>query len=206
MISWHFPPLVKKDPSVKDFVGWVADSLHAKRVKLAQGGMDKDRRQFAVEDLSKRTPTTVINGQRHYLLHRVINDPEVKNVSNDSFNNTNRKVRIGKRYFPSVTSWTSNPLQISFRRRNHLVSAWIPESHVSFYPIAYKHLNQLSALIDREQEVIVKPGKFSLVHHSVRSQPQDVSDYWFAHRHGSELADKEGLKFDPHWQAAKLFS
>jgi hypothetical protein len=180
---------------------WVGSAQHPARVKLSRIGMEPEVKAKAVNDLASRTPVKVIGGQRHFLLHRMINDAEAPNINDGVFDNTEAKVKIGLRKFPSVTSWTSNPYQIPQYVKRQTVSAWIPESYLSFFPSHYAHVSPaLAKLMNNENEVIVKPGRFTVAHHSVKDQyenPGDVSLLHYMDRHASEIAQKEGLPFKP---------
>jgi len=178
---------------------WVGSAKHPARVKLAKIGMEPEAKERAMANLAQRTPVRMIGGQRHFLLHRMINDEEEPNINNGVFDNTKTKVKIGWRKFPSVTSWTSNPYQIPQYAKRQTVSAWIPESHLSFFPSHYAHVSPgLARLMSNEAEAIVKPGRFTVAHHSIKDQyenPGDVSLTHYMDRHIREVAQKEGLPF-----------
>ena len=67
------------------------------------------------------------------------------------------------------TSWSLGP-SASSGGRTHIISAWIPESHISFHPKSYGNVAGLhdtaKKYINREDEFIVAPGKFHIMHHT----------------------------------------
>jgi hypothetical protein len=173
MASWYFPPLLKAPVSretIKHIHRWVADEDRRSRAVLGDKGMGKTYRQKALEHMASLTPTKTIDGEKHYLLHRTMGKEEFGiHVKGGLVNVPERRDKLQE--FTNFTSWAPSPSDSPYHDRTHVVSAWVPESHVSFYPLAYKEkfekmfpLSDANRFMEDEREAIVKPGKFRLVH------------------------------------------
>lgn len=175
--------IILKKKVTDDIVRWVseptdddqADSFYnvEARTKLGDQGMKHNAKKEALKQIGKSTKTRIKNKQKEYLLHRVINEDEAvrSNVRNGYYQNKDHKRKIGNKEFTPYTSWSHKILPLySKGSTNHVVSAWIPESHISFYPRAYIKSKLFTLptknIINDEKEVIVKPGDFEILHHT----------------------------------------
>jgi hypothetical protein len=182
-------PLVKKAHSLANLVHrWVDyEPKHFLRDKIAKIGLGA-RRKEALDSVAKKTSTRMNNGQREFLLHRSFGDSESSYLKGlHTYDNVGANRNIGRRKFKAWTSWSTKPHDPEdMSDRTHLISAWVPESHITSYlPTATKGINWndhfafrklsnkvnlgpngIGEVIKWDQEVIVHPGKFSILHHS----------------------------------------
>jgi uncharacterized protein YdhG (YjbR/CyaY superfamily) len=189
------PTLQKK--VTDDIRQWVSETEsndpgqnHSVRVKIAEKGMVKVVRQKTLSDLAKNTKSRMNNGQKEYLLHRVMSDEEAtqSNIHNGSYQNNHYKRKIGNQEFTPYTSWSPKIVPLYPADRNHIVSAWVPENHVSFYPKAYiksKLLDEsVKDIINDKDEVIIKHGNFEILHYTPftkdfnKAKVNHVNDYY----------------------------
>jgi len=190
--NWLFPPLLKAPVSretLKHIHNWVSEEDKQSRAHLGEKGMGKDRRKVALDDLAKKTIVRKINGENHYLLHRSMSSEEfaAHSFKNDTLEIApKRQLRTGPRKFvplTNFTSWGTHPQNVPYLNRHNIVASWIPESHISFYPLSYSEqfdkmypFSSAGRFVKDEHEVIVKPGKFA-VQHAHRVDPTRVNDF-----------------------------
>lgn len=205
-VNWHtvpdFKPLVKKvsEDTLHAIQDWVEGEELESRVKLGRKGMSKTMRQKALQQIANLTKTKVINGQKHYLLHRSMGWEEAeKGLNNDTFELPKQREIWGEK-FPAYTSWGTDVHKLPKpTNRSAIVSSWVPESHISFYPQAYsKHLSRLPDDMGRvtleylknENEAIVKPGKFNVIHVTSKDSPRKSLGYDDIDSHEDQLHRK----------------
>jgi hypothetical protein len=177
---------------------WVSDEHKPAREQLGAGGMSPEKRRRALGDLSKHTLVVANSGERHFLLHRSLGQTESKYIKGDTYGQDPQRT-IGGRKFASFTSWAPKPVvSDSGLSRPHLVSAWVPESKISFYvPTYVKFIDNIRYrnLARREKEVIVAPGEFKVAHHSQSVPYRGVNlgvDRQHIDRHMEDLSRKLG--------------
>ena len=158
---------------------WVVNGLPKNRIELGKRGMDEKSRARALKDIGTRAVSRVKNGKREYLLHRSIGPSEATRVLRDGiFDSTKHKIKIGRNRFSSYGSWS--PTVNNFNDRSHIVSAWIPEENISFYPHIYgskfSDKDSIRGLMSAEKEIIVNPGKFEILHQT-KADGKTFGDY-----------------------------
>lgn len=194
MANWIFLPLLKNlNLNLKDTAKliheWVAEEDKPSRAALGEAGMAKEYRQKALEDLAASTHVKQFGGENHYLLHRTMgNEEAVSHIKNGAVDIPPVRKLTHDKSFTNFTSWGPSVTQIPRDYRNRIVSAWVPESHISFYPMAYKkHFETMFPSSDAnefmidEQEAIVKPGKFAMVHSHIAPSRRAVNGEMIHH-------------------------
>jgi len=166
---------VKQLPIHEHINRWVEEEEGRSRVALARKGMNAEVRRKALAGLKARvaTRTNIAGrpGETHYLLHRSFGDDEAQHLNPEKtfYNNIGKKRLLGGKAFNAYSSWGPNVV-VPGRGRTHIVSAWVPESKISFMPKAYishPHLSDATRSVARhEDEIIVHPGKFHIHHAS----------------------------------------
>lgn len=125
---------------------WKGEELSSDaREKLHKSLMKNNasHRKSMADSLSKRVPTKIENGIRHFLLHRGVKSGQGIKDS-DSHLETS-----------GVQSFTEDKDIAKGFGKHH--SVWVPETHISH---VYHSDNQNRGMSDPEKEVIVGPGKF----------------------------------------------
>ena len=145
--------------------GTPSDTRHLHREQLPK--MEGPAKERALHKLSGQTKTKIIDGKRHFLLHRGMSQGEADtSVKNEIVNHPSQH-----------SSWTpkkdlaNNFANPYIAKPGKIVSAWIHEDNIHTVPRQYgavdkeyqassgKHKNRM----ENEQEVIVKPGHSSKI-------------------------------------------
>jgi hypothetical protein len=156
-----------------DIYAWTNGGDEEQRTKLGLRGMPLTVRKQSLNHLSKQTKSRVdVNtGEKHYLLHRTLENPEAKFIGPTHYDNTKAVRSLGGRSFPHFTSWSPDVV-VPSENKTHIVSSWVPESHISFHIPSYGRVfggadwAYPKEQIKQEGETIVAPGKFEILHHT----------------------------------------
>lgn len=149
---------------------WVDDAKPKAREQLGLIGMEPNARARSLHKLHantevRRNPKT---SEREFLLHRCFGDSQLATLKTPGkYNSTAPRVdKSPKRRAINYTSWSADPN--STYQGRHVVSAWVPESHISFYIPQYNNMpgvnERAKFLSGKEKEVIVQPGEFDIFH------------------------------------------
>jgi hypothetical protein len=158
--------------TIQDIAEWANDLHESARNRLGITGMTPEKRNASITELEKIVPTRIQNGLKHFLLHRSFGNNEAKqNLTPETYNSLTPR-NFGNQQMPAYTSWSHKPMVPKMGKYSpkmtHIVSAWIPESHVSFYFPSYANDvdKYLKPVLEKEKETVVKPGEFKVEHHS----------------------------------------
>jgi hypothetical protein len=174
---------MNKDDFADTLRGWVEDGDLKAQNKLATTGMRPEHKKRGMEQLLKLTPSKMIGGKLHFLLHRTFADgtPEARRIFGGTYDSTEHKIYIGGKQFPAHNSWSPHITTPSeFHGGEHVVSAWIPETHISFMPFVYSRMMAGSSshpFFSKEKEVIVRPGKYKMYKYAKLGNSEGDSMY-----------------------------
>jgi hypothetical protein len=147
---------------------WIGNGDHGLRSQLGSQGMAPDLRQLALGDIKKHASTRVgPSGETEYLLHRSTGNREAEdNIKGGKY--VSKDMRLGSAILPHFTSWSPHII-LPDESYNHVVSSWVPESSIAFYPKAYETptwMNRIKNYANTEKEIFVKPGDYEIMHHT----------------------------------------
>jgi hypothetical protein len=198
-------PLTKKLGD--DLNAWVVDDIPEAREKIGDTGMAPSYRTKALSTLAANTPTrtNVIGrpGHKHYLLHRTFGDQEAGYLASKPgwYDNRGQYRKFGSMKMKAYTSWSVGHPVAPSGGRTHIVSAWVPESAISFHPRSYLTTpglhNHARKYIKEENEVIISPGAFKLYHHT---KVPDARQGMGTHNHKVNLQ----VASDARWKMINL--
>ena len=178
--------VLKKVAGPSVFTSWIGNntgnpSLHNKRVSIVTNTNEKERVE-GLNHINSKAISRVRDGdKKEFLLHREMGQEEgEKYLQGDRYNNQQDKRIIGNKEFTPYTSWSLKPISSSKVPKSpayHLISAWVPEESIAAYVpslvalVGNKLKNKIHKYTRADQEVVVHPGNFSVLHHTSSVSP-----------------------------------